>query len=126
GKWSVYSRPHHGLFEVKRLPYKLETLGMMDTFGFIHRVGPEKKNIEVFPNDDSALADFIFRTFEEPPVTVEIDSDGNEVVIGETDIHLLVDPFIPGSSGLFEVIEREYSDTEDLDDDEIDPEWEVS
>src|SRR6185503_17631895 len=24
GKWSVYSRPHHGLFEVKRLPYKLE------------------------------------------------------------------------------------------------------
>jgi len=46
--------------------------------------------------------------------------------IGNTDIHLEVDPQIPGSSGLFTITERAYSDTEDLDDDEIDPEWEVS
>lgn len=124
GKWSVFSRPHHGMFEVKRRPYKLDTAAFMDVFGFIHRLGPEKKNIEVFPNDGSSLQDYVFRSFEEPAVRVEIDEDGDEVVVGITDIHLLVDPYTPAMSGLFEVVEREYSDTTDLPDNDIDPDWE--
>lgn len=115
GKWGRFDWPHHGFFEVNKLPYNIDSPAYMDQWGYMQRID-EEFNKEILPVDGGSILDFIHRHRSEPTPRITVDADGVTTITGITDIYLTVGDDPPAiwestpTSGLFTLAETCYSD----------------
>lgn len=130
GKWGRFDWPHHGFFEVNKLPYNIDTPAYMDQWGFMQRTD-EVYNKEILPVDGASLLDYITRHRSEPAPRITVDVNGNTLITGITDFYITVGDEFPvlspsQTSGLYTTAETCYSDTTAIPEGDMDPDWVVS